>query len=305
MMKLLQTASRALVNINDYLCKISIKEARAVSNTFDEINRDDIDIPGRPDVVLKVIAMLEDEYCSIAKLEQVILEDPSITAVLLKISNAPLFMTGKSITTVAESIMSIGIGNVVALVSLAAVANQCLNSNCDKDILRHLLAVSSAASMLAEHVKKVTVKREVAAIAGLLHDAGKLVLMISLPTEYTKTKRHALEEKQAFFRAEEALLGTNHCMVGSALARKWKLPHIYQEVIMKHHDIKIKATDLSNEDVLCYLVRIADKLVLDAGIGAFISGEQDLPDLLACLGIEEAVYQDISQKIVEAGTSDI
>ena len=127
-----------------------------MSNTFDKINLDDIDIPGRPDVVLKVIAMLEDEYCSIAKLEKVILEDPSITAVLLKISNAPLFMTGKSITTVAESIMSIGIGNVVAFVSLAAVANQCLNSKCDKDILRHLLAVSSAASMLTEHTKKVT-----------------------------------------------------------------------------------------------------------------------------------------------------
>ena len=129
--------------------------------------------------------------------------------------------------------------------------------------------------------------------------------MISLPKEYTKTKQHAMEEKQAFFRAEEALLGTNHCMVGSALARKWKLPHIYEEVIMKHHDVKIKTTGLSNEDILCYLVRIADKLVLDAGIGGFISGEQDLPDLLTCLGIEEAVYQDISRKIVQAGTIDI
>jgi hypothetical protein len=45
--------------------------------------------------------------------------------------------------------------------------------------------------------------------------------------------------------------------------------------------------------------------VLDAGIGAFISGEQDLPDLLACLGIEEAVYEDISQKIVKAGSTDL
>ncbi len=276
-----------------------------MSNTFDKINLDDIDIPSRPDVVLKVIAMLEDEYCSIAKLEKVILEDPSITAVLLKISNAPLFMTGKSITTVAESIMSIGIGNVVAFVSLAAVANQCINSNCDRDILSHLLAVSSAASMFTEHTKKVTVKREVATIAGLLHDVGKLVLMISLPKEYTKTKQHAMKEQQAFFRAEEALLGTNHCVVGSTLAGKWKLPHIYQEVIMKHHDVKIKATGLSDEDILCYLVRIADKLVLDAGIGGFISGERDLPDLLTCLGIEEAVYQDISRKIVQAGTIDI
>ena len=249
--------------------------------------------------------MLEDEYCSIAKLEQVILEDPSITAVLLKISNAPLFMTGKSLTTVAESIMAIGMGNVVAFVSLAAVTNQCINSNCDKDILRHLLAVSSAASMLAEHVKKVTVKREVATIAGLLHDVGKLVLMISLPKEYAKTKKHSMEEKQPFFKAEEALLGTNHCLVGGALARKWKLPDIYQEVIMKHHDVKIKATGLSNGDILCYLVRIADKLALDAGIGAFVSGEQNLPGLLACLGIEEAVYQDISQKIVKAGAIDI
>ena len=60
-----------------------------MSDILKKIHLEDIDIPGRPDVVSKVIAMLEDEYCSIAKLEQVILEDPSITAMYLGLLMPP------------------------------------------------------------------------------------------------------------------------------------------------------------------------------------------------------------------------
>jgi putative nucleotidyltransferase with HDIG domain len=276
-----------------------------LSDELNKINIDDIDIPGRPDVVLKVIAMLEDDYCSIAKLEQVILEDPAITAVLLKIANAPLFMTGRSITTVGDAIMAIGISNVVAFVSLAAIANQCLNFSSDQDVMRHSLAVSAAAAMLSEQCKSAPIRREVAVVAGLLHDLGKLVLMIGLPKEYVRVRNRALSDKKSFIRVEEELIGTTHCKIGSTLAGKWMLPDVYNEVILKHHVSEINKTGFSNRDALCYLIRIADKLVLDAGIGRFVSCETGLSVLMECLGIKPSAYDEVSKEIAKAGFMDI
>jgi putative nucleotidyltransferase with HDIG domain len=276
-----------------------------MSEFFKKILLEDIDLPGRPDIVVKVLGVLEDEYCSISKLEQVIMDDPSITATILKIANAPLYNTGKSVKTVAESIMSIGLNNALAFVSLAAITNQCLHARCDKDMVHHFLAVSAAASMLSEFAKPLTIEREVAAIAGLLHDVGKPLMFIIMPQEYPKIKNHARKHNKPFIEAEDELLGFNHCNAGSALARKWKLPDIYQGTIKNHHDDTIKKAGLLETDVLCYLVRIADKMVLDAGIGMSISAERQLADLLSVVGIKETDYQNIKEKIEQAGTFEI
>ncbi len=276
-----------------------------MSEVFKKILFDEIELPGRPDIVVKVLGVLEDEYCSITKMERVILDDPSITATILKIANAPLYNTGKSIKTVGEAIMSIGLNNALALVSLAAITNQCLHARCDKTMVRHFLAVSAAASMLAEYAKPVTIEREVAAIAGLLHDVGKPLMFIIMPHEYQKIKNHALKLNKPFIEAEEELLGFNHCIAGSALAKKWNLPPVYQEIIKTHHDDKIKETGLSGTDILCYLVRIADKMVIDAGIGMSPSAEHYLAELLVAAGIQEANYQAVRKRIGQAGSFDI
>ncbi|HMK60590.1 MAG TPA: HDOD domain-containing protein [Dissulfurispiraceae bacterium] len=276
-----------------------------MSEGFDKINLDDIDIPGRPDVVIKVMSVLEDEFCSTEKLEQVILEDPSITATLLKIANAPVYLTGRPIITVADSILSIGMQNVVALVSLAAIANQCLNANCDKDLIRHVVAVSAASSMLAGHAKKAGVKREVATVAGLLHDIGKLIMNISDLSAYNKARSHAKGKNIPFIEAEELLLGINHCTIGGLLAEKWKLPDIYRQVILHHHDENVKKAVLNDEEALSYIVRIADKLALDAGAGTSLSGEKRLADLLSCLGISQSACSETAACMTKMSRANI
>jgi len=276
-----------------------------MSEVFKRILLDDIDIPSRPDIVHKVLVVLEDEYSSVARLEKVILEDPAITSIILKMANAPLYATGKSLNTISESIMAIGMNNLVAFVSLAAITSQCLHVSCDKDIIRHLLAVSSAAALLAEHVKGFAVKREVATIAGLLHDVGKPLLYITMPNEYLRIKHYALKENKTYYETEEELLGFNHCIVGSILAKKWKLPHIYKETIRNHHDDKIKDINVQEDDVLCYLVRIADAMANETERGLSPTKERHVMDLLGILGIEKTRYQEINKNIREIGKIDI
>ncbi len=258
---------------------------------------EDFQIPGMPDTAAQVVAALQDKFCSVQKLEEVICRDPALTAELLKIVNAPLYASGKSIKTVAETIMFIGMGNLVTLVSIAALTNQCMSGAMDKNIIRHLLAVSSAATQLAEQADAVKVRREVAVVAGLLHDIGKVVLLTNLPGDYARILDSVVKNGRPFAHVEQELLGFNHCAVGVLLAQRWHFPAAYQYALEHHHDEPISEEKLSESEALCYVIRVADKMVLDAGIGAGTSTEQDMPKLLKVLGIGQPAYERIVKSI--------
>jgi putative nucleotidyltransferase with HDIG domain len=276
-----------------------------MSEIFSRIMKDDIDIPGVPDMATKIMVVLEDKYCSVEKLEKVLIEDVSITSAILKIANAPAYRTGRSVKTIADALLTVGIDNLVPFICIAALANQHSKKKADKDINRHLMLVSAAASMLAKHVKALSVKHEIAAIAGLFHDVGKAVLFDNLPKEYANIKTRALKEKKPFFELEDELVGFNHTIIGSMLAKKWNLPPIYSECIKKHHDDKVKKSGLKEEDAICYLIRIADNMVLNMDGTPFISAEQHLPELMAAVGIDSAIHQKVAKKLKEEVNIDI
>lgn len=262
-----------------------------------KISFEDLHIPGLPETAAQLVAALQDDFCSVQKLDELICRDPALTAEVLKIVNAPLYASGKSISTVAETIMFIGLGNLVSLVSIAALTHECLGSNIDKDIIRHLLAVSSAATQLAEQADAVKVRREVAVVAGLLHDIGKVILFTSLPEDYAGIRDEVVGSGRSFAEVEEERLGFTHCSVGELLAQRWHFPAVYRHALEHHHDEPISGEKLSEADALCYIIRAADKMVLDAGIGVGTSTEKDLPKLLAVLDIDLPVYERIAKSI--------
>lgn len=270
-----------------------------------KISLEDVQIPGLPDTTAQIIAALEDDLCSVTKLEEVILKDPALTAEVLKIVNAPYYQSGrsgKSVSSVADTIMFIGMGNLVTLVSIASLTHQCASGSLDRDIIRHLLAVSSTAASLAEQTKKLRVRREVAVVAGLLHDIGILVLLDRLPGEYQALRNRVSETGVPIAVAELESLGFTHCAVGALLAERWHFPPIYRFVLEHHHDEGIPA-EIKESEALCLLVRLADKLVLDAGIGSEGSREVDAEQICTILGIDRQALEDIKKQV--AGMSGI
>jgi putative nucleotidyltransferase with HDIG domain len=269
---------------------------------FSKIMLDDIDIPGMPGIAAKVLAVLEDERASMRQLEAVIFEDQSLTSTILKIANAPIYKTGKSINTLAEALMVIGLQNLIALVSIVSLTNHLAAKHADKDLQKHFMAVSSASAMLAAHTKRI--KKEEAMVAGLLHDIGKTVLSANANSHYKTIKERAKKEDRPFAEIEDEVLGFNHTHIGSALARKWKLPKVYEYVIKHHHDISVKRNadinSIEYETALCYLVRTADKIALDAGIGIGSAHEKNIDHLLDALKIDEEAYEETAKNIAKS-----
>lgn len=267
-----------------------------MSDLLKKIELDDIEIPGMPDITLSVFALLEDDNCSIKKIEDVIFKDQSLTTTILKIANAPIYQTGKSVNTLYDAIMSIGLHNLLAIVSIAALNNQLSNKNVDEHIFRHAMAVSGAATAFALQVKGV--KKEEALVAGLLHDIGKTILCANAPEQYAEVKNTATKEGRSFADVENEKLGFNHCIVGSTLAKKWKLPRLYEFVIRNHHNNDFKDPlrpehIVSYEDIMCYIVRVADTAAFAANKGFGVSSETKLPQILSALKIKKSAYDDV------------
>ena len=272
-----------------------------MSNLFQKIMIDDIDMPAMPDIAMKVFPMLDNGNFSLAEFENTILQDQNLTVSILKIANAPVYKTGKSANTLSDAIMIIGLNNLLALVSIISLTNELSGKYLDPELMRHAIAVSSASALLAQKIKGL--KREEALVAGLIHDIGKTVLSVNAHEQYKTIKSRAKKEGRPFIEIEDDLLGFNHCNIGSILAIKWKFPKIYEYVIKHHHDDREERRSITNntltyEDLLCYAVMVADYIAWDSGVGVEKPFEMRLSDLMKVLDIDKTTYDEIKKELL-------
>jgi putative nucleotidyltransferase with HDIG domain len=77
--------------------------------------------------------------------------------------------------------------------------------------------------------------RDIAVMAALLHDIGRLFLASSMPDKFCSVLAYTSERGCKPFEAEEALLGTSHAEIGAYLLALWGLPNLTVEAIAQHH----------------------------------------------------------------------
>jgi putative nucleotidyltransferase with HDIG domain len=97
----------------------------------------------------------------------------------------------------------------------------------------HALATQHAADRVAaevgyEHRDRLTV-------TSLLHDVGKLVLLLAYPGYPGQVHRRAQTPEDRIHQ-ERRELGVDHALVGGVLARRWGLPASLATTIERHHN---------------------------------------------------------------------
>jgi HD-like signal output (HDOD) protein len=127
------------------------------------------------------------------------------------------------------------------------------------------MAVAFGSRMIAE--KRLPELANDAFSAGLIHDAGKLIL-----------NKHVLERKdefelsmhnghKTFLSAEREILGFDHAEIASEACAKWNIPSAVSAAIQYHH-----YPQQSDNDPLAYILHLADSIALMSGIGTGIDG---------------------------------
>jgi putative nucleotidyltransferase with HDIG domain len=205
----------------------------------DEISQSIKDLQPIPQVALKILRMIDDDFYEIHYLTDEIRKDQVISARTLQLCNSVMFATRKKIASLDHALVMLGKGLLLKFVISASLDNFFNQTGsgyslCKGGLYHHAVGTAVIAEKLAVLTQEVD--PAVAYTAGLLHDIGKVVLDQFIYSGYPLFYRELNEKGKNFAEVEKRVLGTDHTEAGLELAQNWSFPESLVEAIRYHHD---------------------------------------------------------------------
>lgn len=258
------------------------------------------ELPTLPVVVQKVIALTEDPRSTAKDINNVLSQDQTLTAKVLRLANSAFYGFSRRISTVTEATIILGFQTIKSIVMAATVSDMLKKplqgyALEQGDLWKHSQTSAIAARMLARELKFP--RLEVAYTASLLHDIGKLVLNVYLSEAYQEVLEKVEGERLTFIQAEEMILGFNHAQVGAKICAKWNLPPELVEAIAFHHE-PARATE---NPKLVAITHVADFVSVSIGMGVGVDGflYAMSPEAITSLGVSETQIDRLIAQLVD------
>ncbi len=226
-------------------------------------------LPTVPGVLKRLSGIIEKPRITLVEISAFISNDPALTTKILKMVNSAIYGFPGRIASVSHATMLLGLNVIKGLllgVSVFELMQKTMNG-----LYEHSLACAIASRVIAQ--KKGLKEPEEISVAGLLHDIGKVILMLEFQTEYEAAMNEAQTKGISIFEAEKIQFNATHANVGSWLAEKWRFPRSLIEVIEFHH----RPALAKNAPLETAIVHMADILVRARGFG--FAGENIVPEV--------------------------
>ncbi len=193
--------------------------------------------PALPVIVLKVLKVTADPESGADDVMRAILPDQSMCSAILKIANSAFFGIPREVSSIERAVMVLGfeeVRNIVISKALFAAFPK-LNKKFKDSVnlfWQHTFTCGLVAKMIGE---KLGYSPSELFIAGLLHDIGKLAMLLTFPDNYPLLRGLAEPGKGSNINDELKDFGISHDTVGLQLAERWLLPERLAMAIGHHH----------------------------------------------------------------------
>lgn len=218
----------------------------------------------------RLLATLAAEDVSFAALGDLIEKDTVVAANILHLVNSALYARRGTISSVRHAISLLGVNklrNAVLGMSIARVWNR-VRMPANWSMMRfnmHSAAVAILSDLLAQ--RAAVEYPEGAFVAGLLHDAGRLLIAMALPQEYVRIlERHA--GGLSMVASEREVLGFTHAELSFEALQYWKLPEPIQIAVRDHHSSP--TTSKSGLIPLSHVVDAANQYTNSTGLSILL-----------------------------------
>ena len=190
-----------------------------------EITKAITSLPTLPTVYQNIIRVMSDKHSTIDDIANIISKDQTSSVKILQVANSPLFAASRTISTIKEAVMFLGfieIRNIVIALSVINLVdkNKKFKNFKPVDFWKHSLAVGIASRLIAKEIDRRILDKVF--LAGIIHDIGKLVLLVYFEDEYAKVIDYINEHRVFLVEAENKVLGITHCDVGKTVLTNWK-----------------------------------------------------------------------------------
>ena len=252
------------VKENEKLHESENTESAKVLSISDRVKN----IPSLPEVVTKVIQLVQDEKSSSSLLAKVISQDAGLTTRVLRLVNSSYYGFSRQIGTIQEAITILGITTIRGLVLSSSIFKMFSPKASEKTVFdyskfwKHNLLTAIGAKFLSE-LLFYQGKDDVFS-AAILHDLGKVILAQYEPKNYAQA--YALTygsfDSKKNLKLEEEFCETNHCKIAHTVACAWNLPEVISDVILYHHSPN-ESEKFKLPCIIVYVADILSNLVLE------------------------------------------
>lgn len=205
---------------------------RSATTVSDGLKR----VPPFPPVAAKLLNLLAKPEVETNEVAQLISNDATFTAKVLQRVNSVEFGLVSPVTNIRQAVALLGLDltrQVTLSHATAAYAKGALRTDELRRCWQHTVATAVLADEIANACGEFT---SVAFTAGIMHDIGRLGLLVAYPAEYERVIRDAAARCLDLLDFEREEFGMDHAEAGRLLAERWGLPAGLAQIAGRHHD---------------------------------------------------------------------
>jgi HD-like signal output (HDOD) protein len=199
-------------------------------------------LPVFPVVALKVLELTSDQDASFLEMERLVSRDQVLAGRILQAANSGLYNPSGRIASIRQAISYIGLE--VTRKVLMVVVFQPLFASAGLHLLwKHSLEIAELAERLTAFINRHPAGQ--AFLAGLVHDVGRLALLMSSGEDVIAYQRLLDRGCEPVF-AEMVLCGFDHGAAGADILRWWSFPEHLTEAVERHHQPEHSDSELAS-----------------------------------------------------------
>ena len=194
------------------------------------------DLPSLPRTYEALMRVVADPDVSLLKISKIIEQDLGVSAKVLQLVNSAFFGVAHSMTNIQSAVSYLGINTLKNLVLSVEIFRAFKpQRNLPGFSLEKLQHHAQLTAHIAARLPVPKHLAEIAVVAGMLHDVGKLILAWKLSAQFEEMLAEALGVHCPVNQVEERQNGFSHAEIGAYLLGLWGLPYSVVETVALHH----------------------------------------------------------------------
>mgnify|MGYP002624398081 CR=1 FL=1 len=236
-----------------------------------ELRTLDIDIPSKPDALVRLSLLLAEEEINLQAVSSLIENDMALAAAVLRAVNSSLYGLKGRVQSVQQAVTYLGIREVAGI-TFEMGLRAAFPPAAELDAVWE--RASRRGLLMGRLANRLGVDAWAAHSAGIFEECGKAVLFRHAPDHYRSMLRAASGDVE-LCALERTGFGVSHDALGAALCESWGLGSGAVASVRHHVSVQAQRTmpDEPRSDAVCVLSAVAHALMhasdeLDAVVDA-------------------------------------
>jgi len=214
--------------------------------------------------VFKALDIVSNPNANFRELADIVSTDQALAARVLKLANSAYYGLKGNVSSIQHACSLLGfkpLGELITIAGTSGLLSSRLRGYGMKagDLWRHSLATAFGAKTIAN--MKMPELADAAFAAGLIHDAGKILLDPYVQEKKELFERFMEKGRRSYLDAETEILGFDHSEITHEMCKRWNIPKDLSLAVRYHH-----YPSRTKDNTLAYLVHMADFLALTSPI---------------------------------------